>query len=505
MKSRKWWALVPAVLVVLTVGLDATILSVALPTLGRSLHASTGQLQWFVAAYTLVFAAALVPGGMLGDRYGRKKMLVISLLVFGAASIACALAPSAEAFIAARALLGLGGAIMLPMVLGLIPVLFDQTERPRAIAAVMAAAMLGYPIGPLLGGWMLTRFDWSWVFLINVPVVALALVAVVVLLPESRSDTRPRIDAPGVALSAGGLALLTYGVISAGDRGWSESAALAEMLAGLLALVAFVFWERRVAAPLVDLRLFRAHKFAWGAALSSLSSFAMFGLLFAVPLYFQVVRGTDAQGSGIRLLPLIAGMLVGGAVADRLAARAGARVVTALGFVLFAAGLAFGATTNVAAGDAHAVAWLALCGLGLGLVLPTTIDAALGVVSNEASGVSSGVLQALRMVSGALGAAILGAIINATYRDELAHTVSPALTQSARDSAVAGADAATSANSPSLLEAVHHAFVSGMNLALWISAALMAAGAILAVVLHARRGEAPALAEPGESLQEIAA
>jgi EmrB/QacA subfamily drug resistance transporter len=505
MKSRKWWALVPAVLVVLTVGLDATILSVALPTLGRSLHASTGQLQWFVAAYTLVFAAALVPGGMLGDRYGRKKMLVISLLVFGAASIACALAPSAEAFIAARALLGLGGAIMLPMVLGLLPVLFDQTERPRAIAAVTAAAMLGYPIGPLLGGWMLTRFDWGWVFLINVPVVALALVAVVVLLPESRSGTRPRIDAPGVALSAGGLALLTYGVIGAGDRGWSESAALAEMLAGLLALVAFVFWERRAAAPLVDLRLFRAREFAWGAALSSLSSFAMFGLLFAVPLYFQVVRGTDAQGSGIRLLPLIAGMLVGGAVADRLAARAGARVVTALGFVLFAAGLAFGATTNVATGDAHAVAWIALCGLGLGLVLPTTIDAALGVVSEEASGVSSGVLQALRMVSGALGAAILGAIVNATYRDELAHTVSPALTQSARDSAVAGADAATSANSPSLLEAVHHAFVSGMNLALWISAALMAAGAILAVVLHARRGEAPALAEPGESLQEIAA
>src|SRR4029453_19156699 len=263
--SRRWLALGSLALAVLTVGLDGTILSVALPTLGGALDASTGQLQWFVAAYTLVFAAALVPGGMLGDRYGRKKMLLVSLLIFGAASVACALAPSADTFIAARALLGLGGAIMLPMVLALMPVLFDETERARAIGAITAAAVLGFPIGPLLGGWMLTRFDWSWVFVINVPVVALALVAVVVLFPESRSDTRPRIDAPGVALSAGGLALLTYGVIGAGDRGWSERAALAEMLAGLLALVAFVFWERRVAAPLVDLRLFRAHKFAWGA------------------------------------------------------------------------------------------------------------------------------------------------------------------------------------------------------------------------------------------------
>jgi MFS transporter, DHA2 family, multidrug resistance protein len=505
MRSRKWWALVPAVLAVLTVGLDGTILSVALPTLGRSLHASTGQLQWFVAAYTLVFAAALIPAGMLGDRYGRKKMLVLSLLLFGLASIACALAPSAGTFIAARALLGLGGAILLPMVLALLPVLFDETERPRAIGAITAAAMLGYPIGPLLGGWMLTRVDWSWVFFINVPVVALAVIAVLLLLPESRSSVRRRVDLLGVALSAGGLALLTYGVISAGDRGWTDSAALAEMVGGALALAAFVLWQRRVAAPLVDLRLFRSRAFTWGATLSSVVSFVMFGLLFAAPLYFQVVRGADAQGSGIRLLPLIAGMLLGGAFADRLVARAGASTIAALGLVLLAAGFALGATTTIATGDGQAVAWIALSGLGLGLVLPTTIDAALGTVSDESSGVSSAVLQAFRMVGGALGAAILGALINATYRDQLDQAVSPALTQSAHESAVAGVDAASAAHSPHLLDAVREAFVSGMNLTLWVSAVLIAVGAVLALVFRPRATAAPVVAEPQASPQEAAA
>jgi MFS transporter, DHA2 family, multidrug resistance protein len=504
MTPRRWWALGSLALAVLAVGLDATILSVALPTLGQSLDASTGQLQWFVAAYTLVFAAALVPGGMLGDRYGRKRMLLLSLVVFGAASIACALAPSAEAFIAARALLGLGGALMLPTVLGLLPVLFDERERARAIGAITAAVMLGYPIGPLLGGWMLTKFDWSWVFLINVPVVALALVAVSALLPESRSGTRQRIDLVGVALSSGGLALLTYGVINAGDRGWSDGPALAEMVGGTVALAAFVLWERRVAAPLVDLRLFRARAFTWGATLSSLVSFALFGLLFAAPLYFQVVRGADAQGSGIRLLPLIAGLLVGGAVADRLAARAGASRIVALGFLLLAGGLALGATTSVATGDAQAVAWIALSGLGLGLVLPTTIDAALGAVSDDNSGVASGVLQALRMVGGSLGAAILGALINATYRDQLEQAVSPALARPARESAVAGIDAANATDSAPLLDAVREAFVSGMNLTLWVSAALMIVGGLLALVLRPRPS-AKQVPDPAEQSQERAA
>jgi DHA2 family multidrug resistance protein-like MFS transporter len=498
--SKKWLALGPLVLAVLTVGLDGTILSVALPTLARSLDASTGQLQWFVAAYTLVFAAALIPGGMLGDRYGRRKMLVASLVLFGAASVACAMAPSAEAFIAARALLGLSGALMLPMVLGVLPILFDETERPRAVGAITAAAMLGYPIGPLLGGWMLTKFDWGWVFLINVPVVALAIAATIAMLPESRSSVRQRVDLVGVALVAGGLALLTHGVIRAGEVGWTDRSAFAEMLIGAFALGGLVLWERRIEAPLIDLRLFRARAFAWGATLSSVVSFAMFGLLFAAPLYFQVVLGASAQGSGIRLLPLIGGLLIGGALADRIIVRTGPRAVAAGGFGLLAGALALGATTTVGTGDAQAVAWLALAGFGLGLILPTTIDTALGAVPGDSSGVSSGVVQALRGVSGLLGAVILGAVINATYQDRLEHAVSPGLAQSARESAVAGIDVAANANAPHLLDAVRAAFVSGLDRTLWISAALMAAGGVLAFAYRPRAGEAandsPAASQP---------
>jgi hypothetical protein len=231
----------------------------------------------------------------------------------------------------------------------------------------------------------------------------------------------------------------------------------------------------------------------------------MFGLLFAVPLYFQVVRGADAQGSGVRLLPLIGGLLVGGAVADRLAARAGVRATAALGFALLASGLALGATTSVASGDARSIAWIALSGLGLGLVLPTTIDTALGAVSAETSSVSSGVLQALRMAGGAFGAAILGAIINATYRDQLEHATSPALARSARDSAVTGIDVATTTQSSALLGAVRHAFVSGMSMTLWVSAALMATGAVLALVFRPREEPQRVVAQPEESPEQIAA
>ena len=233
----------------LVIGLDLTVLNLALPTLARDLHASTDDLQWFASAYSLVVSAALLPAGLLGDRFGRKRVLLIALAVFGASSAACAYAGSSGALIAARAFLGLGAAAILPLSLSVLPVFFTDDERPRAIAVIMGATFLGYPVGPLLGGWLLDSFWWGSVFLINVPVVVLALIAVAALLPESRAATRPGLDIPGVILSSAGLAGLTYGFIKAGQDGWGAAIALAAMGGGAVVLAGFVAWEWRGRSP----------------------------------------------------------------------------------------------------------------------------------------------------------------------------------------------------------------------------------------------------------------
>jgi MFS transporter, DHA2 family, multidrug resistance protein len=279
--ARRWWALGALTLAVLAVGLDGTVLSVALPTLATDLHASTADLQWFVSAYTLVLAAAMLPGGLLGDRYGRKKVLLGALALFGVGSLACAYAPSAGAFIAARVLLGLGAAAIIPLALSVLTVLFTDQERPRAVGVWATANFLALPIGPILGGWLLTNYWWGWVFLVNLPVVALGLVAVTVLLPESRSATRTGLDPVGVLASSAGLAALVYGVIQAGERGWGDPVALVAMLVGVLLLAAFVLWERRLSRrpagqPLVDLALFRSTSFTWGTILAAVGVFALF-------------------------------------------------------------------------------------------------------------------------------------------------------------------------------------------------------------------------------------
>ena len=219
-KTRRWWARGALTLAVLAVGLDGTILSVALPTLATDLHASTADLQWFVSGYTLVLAAALLPAGLLGDRYGRKKILLGALVLFGVGSVAVAYAPSAGAFIGARVLLGLGAAAVIPLSLSVLTVLFSPQERPRAVGVWAAANFLALPLGPILGGWLLTNYWWGWAFLINLPVVLVGLLAVAVLLPESRSATRTGLDPVGVLSSSAGLAVVVYGVIEAGQHGW---------------------------------------------------------------------------------------------------------------------------------------------------------------------------------------------------------------------------------------------------------------------------------------------
>ena len=503
--TRKWLVLAPLVLAILVVALDTTIVSVALPTLAGVLHASTSQLQWFVTAYTLVFAAALVPGGMLGDRYGRKKVLLVALVIFGAGSLTCALSTSAGMFIAARAVLGLGGALIFPVTIGVLPVLFDEAERRKAVAATMAATLLGFPIGPIAGGYLLAHANWSWVFLINLPVVAVAIVAVAVLMPETRASQKPHFDFPGIVVSSAGLALLTYGVIETGRHGWGSAAALGAIAGGLVILAGFWLWERRTDDPLFDLGLFRSRGFTWGTLLATLVSFAMFGLFFAVPQYYEAVRGTNAQGAGFGLLPMIGGLLVGAVAADRLAGNAGVKVSAGVGFAISASGLLVGTATRAGSGLTITIVWTAVFGLGLGFSMPATMDAAIGSLSPERSSVGSGMIQALRMVGSNFGAAILGSVLNAAYTSRLDLTGLPSAAQTAKQSVEAGVAVAKQLQSPQLLDSVRAAFVHGIDEVLLVCGVITAVGAVLAVVFLPRRVSAGAAArgtEPTTSCED---
>jgi EmrB/QacA subfamily drug resistance transporter len=512
--ARRWWALIAIAASVLVVGLDLTVLNLALPTMSVSLHASTSDLQWITDSYSLVLAALILPAGLLGDRYGRKRMLLVALVVFGAASLACAYMSSVGGLIAARAVLGIGAAAIFPLALSVLPVLFDGADRQRAVAAIGGATMLSFPIGPMVGGFLLDHFWWGSVFLINVPVVVIAVLAVAFLLPESKSAVRPSIDLAGLAVSSLGLVALTYGLIKAGQDGWSDATALVLVAAGVVVLGALPMVERRVSdrggQPLADLRLFRSADFRWGTILATLMSFVMFGMLFALPQYFQDVRGANALGSGIRLLPMIGGMLVGmlggtrlmsprrakgGRAADagQAAAQppvAGPRPVLTTGYLLMAAAMALGAFTTLASSTGYTLAWVAVAGLGVGLVLPASMGVALGALSAERSGAGSALLTAMRQVGSTIGVAVLGTVISNSY----AHGVSgaaaglPAQAATAvRSSVGSGVAVAEKVGSSSLLDTVRTAFVHGMDQMLWTCGGIAVACALLAVIVLRRR------------------
>jgi DHA2 family multidrug resistance protein-like MFS transporter len=358
-----------------------------------------------------------------------------------------------------------------------------------------------------------------------VPIVILALVAVVFLLPESRSDQRPRLDILGVILSSAGLAGLTYGFIKAGQNGWTDAAALGTIAAGVVVLAVFVAWERwltqrSVAAeaagpddrhggrapgirPLVELRLFRSAGFTWGTILATFVSFAMFGILFAMPQYFQEVRGVNAMGSGLRLLPMIGGMVIGMIGGTRLASArrategkaarapmASVKLLVTVGFTVMALALAFGAMTKITSGTGFAAAWFAVFGLGLGTAMPQTMNAALSALSAERSGSGSALISALRQVGATIGVAVLGTVLNSVYRSHLIVTGLPAATAAAaRNSVVAGVEVAHALRSVALLASARSSFVHGLDAMLWACGGIALVSAVLALLFLPRRNE----------------
>jgi MFS transporter, DHA2 family, multidrug resistance protein len=489
--ARRWQALAVTALALTVVGLDTTVLNVALPTLAVDLGATTSQLQWMADAYLLVLAAALLPAGMAGDRFGRRNTMLLALAVFGGASVWCAYAGSPASLIAARALLGLGAALLTPLTFSLIVLLFAPGERSRALAILGSAAMIGMPLGPIVGGWLLQHFWWGSVFLLNVPFAAIALLGAALLLPGEPRIPHPPMDGPGIVLSGAGLLGVTYGLIEGPGQGWGSAPVLGTIAGGLLALGMLVPWEHRVhregrAEPVLDVALWRAPEFRWGALAASAATLVGIVAIFSTPQYLQGVLGTDALGTGLRLLPLLAGMFCGIAAGVGGARLAGSRRTAAAGFGIFAAGAVLGSRTGIGTGYGWAALWLTVFGLGFGVVMIVGQNLAVNTLSVERAGAGGALVQVLRQVGSVLGIAALGSVLNSVYRSSVDLTaVATALPAGAaatvRDSFQGGLTVATRIGSPQLGRSVREAFVAGLTAQLWVTAAL--AGLCLIVTL----------------------
>ncbi|OSZ62401.1 MFS transporter [Streptomyces pharetrae CZA14] len=481
---RRWWALAALVASMLTLGFDMTILNVALPTMAGQLGADTGEQQWMADAYVVVFAALMLPAGLLGDRFGRRRMLVAGLAVFLAGSAAGALATDVPAVVAARTVMGVGAALVTPLALSVLPSLFAPDERTKAIGIVSAGSTLGLPLGPILGGWLLDHFWWGSVFLVNLPMAALGIAACVLLLPETRDPASPTVDGVSTALTATGLGTLVYAIIEAPVRGWADPLVLGTAVAGAGLIGALVLRERRAVRPMLDMTLLARRGFSFNALAATLVMFVLSGLMFVLPPYLQAVHGHDALATGVRLLPLMGGLIVAARVAQPVVARFGSRAVVSAGLTVLAFAALLGSRTTADSGYGFAALWLTAAGLGFGASIVPAMSGALGTLPADRAGSGSGLLMTLRQVGGAIGIALLGSLLAAAYRARLdtAGLARPAA-DAAGDSVVAAHLIAGRTHSPALASSADQAYVHGMGVALLVCGVAALAAALLAAVL----------------------
>jgi EmrB/QacA subfamily drug resistance transporter len=475
---RRWWALAALVASMLTLGFDLTILNVALPTMAADLDAGTGAQQWMADAYVVVFAALMLPAGLLGDRFGRRRMLITGLAVFLAGSLVGALADDVNAVIAARAVMGIGGALVTPLALSVLPTLFAPDERTKAVGIVSAASALGLPLGPIIGGWLLNHFWWGSVFLVNVPMAAIGIAACVFLLPETRDPSSPKVDALSAALAVTGLGALVYAIIEAPTRGWGDPLVLGTLAGSAVLIAALVLRERRIERPMLDMTLLTHRGFLFNTIAATLVNFILSGLLFVLPPFLQAVLGHDALGTGVRLLPMMGGLLVASRLAPRIVTRFGPRATVSAGLVVLAFAGLLGSRTTVDSGYGFVALWLALTGFGFGLSLIPAMTGGLSALPRDRAGSGSGLLMTMRQVGGAIGIALLGSLLAGTFRDRLDVTGLPARAADTADESVVAAHlVAQRTGSADLLASANDSYVHGMGVVLLVCgiAALVAA------------------------------
>src|SRR5215472_7562447 len=495
---RKWATLAVLCLSLLVIVVDTTIVNVALPTLARQLHAATSGLQWIVDSYTLAFASLLLLAGALADRFGRHRALAGGLVGFAASSLAAALTSTTGELIAARAAMGISAAFIMPATLSILTSVFtDPAKRAKAIGLWAAVSGLGVAIGPVAGGWLLAHFSWNSIFLVNLPIVAIALLAGRWLVPASRAPISRRLDLTGAVFSVTALAAPTYTLIEAPAAGWTSAATMARAAIAAALLAGFVAWERHSSHPMLPLALFRDRVFSGGAASIMLMFFALTGGVFLLTQIYQFVLGYSPLAAGLRTLPSAATLAVTSPIGARIARQAGTRAPVVAGLVLMTSGLAFFAAASRTSSYGHYVVAMVILSAGVGLAMAPATDAVMHRLPAALAGVGSAVNDATRNLGSVLGVAVVGSVAASAYASHLGafDGAGPGTAAIARQSVGAAAAIARQVgglHGAGLSRAAAAAFITGADRGVLVAAAATFVGMVVAARALRGRPAAPA-------------
>ena len=504
--QRRWWILFVLCFSLLVITLDNTILNVALPTIVRDLSATNSQLQWMVDSYTLVFASLLLTAGTLGDRFGRRGALVLGLAIFGIGSLLSATATDPGQLIATRALMGIGGAFIMPATLSILTNVFPAKERGAAIGIWAGVAGVGVALGPLAGGALLEHFYWGSIFLVNVPIVIAAVPLAFLIIPTSKDPSAPKLDIVGAVLTVVGLTSLLYGLIEAPSKGWTAPIIVGAFVLGLVVLGLFAFWESKTDHPMLDVRFFKNARFTAASVSVTFVFFALFGATFLTTQYYQFVLGYTAFQTGYRLLPFAIIMMIAAPSSAKLVKPLGTKIVVSTGLGLVAISLVM-LTQLTATSSYFDIIWrMCVMALGLGLVMAPATDSIMGSLPLSKAGVGSAVNDTTRMVGGTLGVAVIGSIMSTVYGNKMADfakgkglppSIDDAIT-SQLGSALAVAEkipAPIGGDNGLLAGVAKSAFVDGMHSAVLVGAAVAIVGVVIAAIWLPARPRAADIAE----------
>ena len=493
---RRWWILIVLCLSSLVLVVDTMALTVAVPAMTRDIGASAQDTQWILDSYILVFAGLLLTAGSLGDRFGRRKVMIIGLVLFGAASLAATFCTTSGEVIAVRIAMGVGGALIMPSTLSILITVFDDAERPKAMAAWSSVAMLGLVGSPVLGGVLIDHFSWHAIFFINVPVVALAMLAALILMPESKGAWQQP-DPLGAVLSAVGMTALVWWIIELPQHGAFGGWSAIPLAAAAIALGGFVVWENVTAAPMVPLVLFRHRNFTGGSLSLALLQSGNGGLLLVLTQYLQFVLGYSPVKAGLAFVPLAVAALAGNMAGAGLAAKIGYRLLVLAGMLVMACSFALLTTVSAGSGLAVPAVALGLLGLGAGLAMPAAVGALMSTIPAEKAGVGSALNDTIQQAGTALGIAIVGSLLASGFAGHM-----PAGAPEQARGSIVGALAAAHGDA-GLVHAAREAFTASMSATFTVSAIGVLAAALLATLVMRNTKPEPAAA-PAEEHELVA-